>query len=403
MSNEKIIIDKKITVISVTEAKKTIANNTKSLDVAILQLHEAFGLTLSIDVIAAIDIPAFAQSSMDGYAFNFNDITNALNISGEIAAGANTPLQINTGEAARIFTGAPLPEGADTVVMQEKIIIENNKLIIKDDALQQFSNVRAKGAEVKAGTIAMAAGTHLTAAAIGFLAGIGITHVAVYPPPVITIIITGNELQIPGNALQFGQVYEASSVMLTAALQKVGVKSIISIKVKDDKEALKHSLAKALQQSDIVLLTGGVSVGDYDFVVEVARACGIEQRFHKIKQRPGKPLFFGTKEAKQIFGLPGNPSSSLVCFYEYVLPMIEGMMRQQNSVIVLKARLTHNYPKAAGLTHFLKATYSNGNVTPLHAQESFRLHSFAQANCLIVLKEENENYKAGDEVEVHLI
>lgn len=134
-------------------------------------------------MIAITDIPAFAQSSMDGYAFNFNDIKNALKINGEMTAGTNLQLQIAVGEAARIFTGAPLPQGPDTVVMQEKIMIENDKLFIKDDALQQYANVRAKGAEVKAGTLAMATGTHLSAAAIDFLAGIGITHVAVYPPP----------------------------------------------------------------------------------------------------------------------------------------------------------------------------------------------------------------------------
>jgi len=143
-------------------------------------------------VIAITDIPAFTQSSMDGYAFNFNDIKNALKINGEMAADTNSQLQIGVGEAARIFTGALLPQGADTVVMQEKIMIENDKLFIKDDALQQYANVRVKGAEVIAGSLAMAVGTHISAAAIGFLAGIGITHMTIYPLPAITIIITGN-------------------------------------------------------------------------------------------------------------------------------------------------------------------------------------------------------------------
>ena len=166
----------------------------------------------------------------------------------------------------------------------------------------------------------MAVGTHLSAAAIGFLAGIGITHVTIYPPPAITIIITGNQFQTAGNPLQFGQVYEASSIMLIAALQKAGVININILKAADDKQELKRILENALQQSDMVLFTGGVSVGDYDFVLQISKECGIEKQFHKIKQRPGKPLFFGTAKNKMVFGLPGNPSSSLVCFYEYVLP-----------------------------------------------------------------------------------
>ncbi len=390
-------------MISVTEAKDIIVQQVKSLPAKSLLLEEAHGLTLAADVVAQTDIPGYAQSSMDGYAFNFKDAGNPLKIVGEMAAGTGVQRSVGDGEATRIFTGAPLPQGADTVVMQEKIVVENGRLFIKDEALQGGSNVRPKGAEVSAGTVAMAAGTYLSAAALGFLAGIGRTDVSVYPPPTVTIILTGNELQTPGLPLAFGQVYESSSVMLTAALQKAGIKSVSILKAADDRDALSAALGKALQQSDMVLLTGGVSVGDYDFVVSTAMACGIQQHFHKIKQRPGKPLFFGMAGTKVVFGLPGNPSSSLVCFYEYVLPALNTMMQQPPGTLSLQAKLTHGYEKAKGLTHFLKGTYSNGKATPLHAQESYRMHSFAEANCLIVLPEDEETFAAGDQLTVHLL
>jgi molybdopterin molybdotransferase len=168
-------------------------------------------------------------------------------------------------------------------------------------------------------------------------------------------------------------------------------------------QVLQGVLTEALEKTDLVLLTGGVSVGDYDFVVQAAANVGVVRHFHKIKQKPGKPLFFGGKENKVVFGLPGNPSSVLTCFYEYVLPALETMLKKSPAVQEIQARLSHGYKKAPGLTHFLKARYEDGVVTPLHAQESFRLHSFAQANCFIVLEEEQGDCSPGDVVTVHLL
>lgn len=390
-------------MISVTEAKQIIQNSRTPKKSVVLPLSEAFGLVTSKDVIATTDIPNFAQSSMDGYALKYEDRQTPIKIIGEMAAGTSKQLKINNGEATRIFTGAPLPENADTVVMQEKIRLENNTLVIEDENLQFGLNVRPKGAEVKKGEVAMASETYLSAAAIGFLAGIGCAAVSVYEPPKIAIILTGNELQQPGNPLEFGQVYEANSFQLKAVLNQMGIKDIQVFTAEDNPEELQKVLENALNKSDVVLLNGGVSVGDYDFVTQAAKSCGIEGKFHKIKQKPGKPLFFGTKEDKLVFGLPGNPSSSLTCFYEYVLPALESAMGLNAGLQEIKASAPHDYPKPIGLTHFLKAFYSDGKVTPLHAQESFRLHSFAQANCFIVLPEESAGCKAGENVTVHLL
>jgi molybdopterin molybdotransferase len=390
-------------MISVEEAKAIVNTSVNLTNSKRLPVSEAYGLTLGEDVIATTDIPNFAQSSMDGYAVKFEDRHSRMEVTGEMAAGATLQLKINKGEATRIFTGAPLPEGADTVVMQEKVTVKGACLSIEDENLTLGMNVRPKGAEVKQGGVAMASGTYLSAAALGFLAGIGCSSVVVYAPPVVGIILTGNELQKPGQPLQVGQVYEANSIQLSAALQKTGIREIKLYRAGDDVMQLQDVLQDALSACDVVLLNGGVSVGDYDFVVPAAEACGVTQKFHKIKQKPGKPLYFGVKDDKLIFGLPGNPSSSLTCFYEYVLPALEKIMHLPPGIQNSKVSVTHDYVKPAGLTHFLKAFYNGSTVMPLHAQESFRLHSYAQANCLIVLQEESTGCKAGDDVEIHLL
>ena len=390
-------------MITFTEAKEIIFTGVKDSPIKKMPLKDAFGFILADDIFATLDIPNFTQSSMDGYAIKFEDKNIFLTIIGEMAAGATNQLEIKNGQATRIFTGAPLPNGADTVVMQEKVTVKSSILTLQDENLLLGSNVRAKGSEVKKDQLAMEKRTYLSAAALGFLAGIGCTHVSVYGAPKVGIILTGNELQEPGKPLEFGQVYEANSVLLTAALNKLGVKDITIYKSEDDPEILAFQLQTALDTNDVILLNGGVSVGDYDYVVGATKKCGVEQRFHKIKQKPGKPLFFGTKKEKLVFGLPGNPSSGLTCFYEYVLPALEKAMHKESSIIITNAKATHNYKKTLGLTHFLKALHKNGKVTPLHAQESFRLYSFAQTNCFIVLPEESLGFAADDTVEVHIL
>jgi molybdopterin molybdotransferase len=390
-------------MISVEQAKDIIQQTVRPFPPTKLPLKDCFGLTMAADLYASVDIPAFEQSSMDGYALRFSEKDQALEITGEMAAGTTQRFAIEDFEASRIFTGAPLPLGADTVVMQEKVHVENGRLILQDPALQRGSNVRHRGAEVQKGKIAMAAGTRLSAAAIGFLAGIGETSASVYAAPSVSIILTGDELQQPGLPLAFGQVYEANSVMLTVALQHAGVRNIQVLRAADDLRIVEEVLEKALRSSDLVLLTGGVSVGDYDFVVQAAGNCGVAKHFHKIRQKPGKPLYFGSRENKLVFGLPGNPSSVLTCYFQYVLPAVEALLQKPASIKETAATLTHDYPKSAGLTHFLKAKYADGMVTPLHAQESFRLHSFAQADCFIVLEEMHSDYIAGEQVKVQLL
>lgn len=389
------------TMISVQEAKEKIRQHSQPLAAAILPLDAAAGKTLAAEVRSPLDIPAYPQSSMDGYAIFYDGSRDGRPVTGEIPAGRTTAFQLQPGKAVRIFTGAPVPPGADTVVMQEKCRVTDGLLYILDEQLKKGDNVRPAGSEIGRGAIGLEPGTTLSPAAIGFLAGIGITEVPVYPSPAISILITGNELQAPGSPLGYGQVYESNSFSLQAALRQVGITEIAVFHVGDDPSMLGDTLREALEKSDLVLLTGGVSVGDYDFTLEAAERNGVSAIFHKIKQRPGKPLFFGTRDEKLVFGLPGNPSSVLTCFYEYVL---EAISIQQNKDLRLRPRflaLEKGYTKNHGFTHFLKGIEQGETVKALDGQESYKLNSFARANCLIVIPEDVTVSEAGSLVEIH--
>ena len=189
----------------------------------------------------------------------------------------------------------------------------------------------------------------------------------------------------------------------TAKLNKSGILNVSTQWVDDDLDTLINVIEKVLSTADLLLISGGVSVGDYDFVSAALNKAGAEKLFHNVKQKPGKPLYFGKKGKQLIFGLPGNPSSVLSCYYNYVLPSLKLLSKKENSIREIQAKLTNDYKKPAGLTHFLKGTYTAGKVTPLNAQESFRLRSFAQANCLICLAENQTEFNIGDQVTVLLI
>jgi len=408
-------------MITVDEAKELIQSVVKPLDTERLMLGDALGRVLAADVVSPINMPGFCQSAMDGYAFSWAGFQQfgTLEIVGIVAAGAaEAGSRPAPNQAVRIFTGAPVPEGFDTVVMQEKVRVENNQLHVEDKALVQGRNVRQIGSEIAIGTVAMLKGTRLTPAAVGFLASLGFTEVAVLASPKIVLIVTGDELQSPGKSLGYGQVYESNSQLLQSALTWLRFSQVKIVYAKDDLLALTSVLTDALNAADLVLLTGGVSVGDYDFVPKAAADAGVKTVFHKIKQKPGKPLFFGaySKEVvgaspaeTYVFGLPGNPASVLTCFYQYVTIALENLTGNQPLCEVGWAKLEHDYSKTAGLTHFLKAQTAwnhekqNMQVAVLGAQESFRLSSFARANALIEVPAAVTALNRGDMVKIYRI
>lgn len=390
-------------MISVNEAKNIIQKNVESLSPACLSLELATGLILANDIYASINIPAFPQSGMDGYAIAFASIGNPILMAGEQAAGTNLYANLKPGTAVRIFTGAVVPEGADTVVVQEKSKVADRFLEIEDDKLKQGDNVRLPGTEITKGELALSTGSLLTPPAIGFLAGMGIASVEVIPNPRVYIIVTGNELQYPGTIPEFGKVYESNSFALTAALQQLHIHDITIYKSEDNPETLTRVLNEALKKSDMVLMTGGVSVGDYDFTVMVSENCGVQKIFHKIKQKPGKPIFFGKKENIIFFGLPGNPASVLTCFYEYVIPALQKMTGQNLQLEIKQIPVSSSYKKTSGITHFLKGIFDNEKVSLPEGQESYKLNSFAKANCLVMIPESVTEITTGEKVEIHLL
>lgn len=391
-------------MISVEEAKKMIEDNVEAMPSIKVPLEEAAGFVLAEDVFSKIDFPPFNQSNVDGYAIAFKDAYERLTISGESAAGNAEEFSLQPKQAMRIFTGAPVPANADTVVMQEKVVVDNETLVIEDEELQEGLNFRRKGKDIKQGTLALQKGDYLSPGAIGFLTALGLTEVSIYKKPFISIIITGDELQQPGKTLQHGQVYEANSLMLKVALKQLLFNDVEILYVADDLQQLTSILKDALLKADMVLLCGGISVGNYDFVLQAATDCGVQKLFHKVKQRPGKPLYFGKKADRIVFGLPGNPSSVLTCFYEYVVDVLMLMINKKQLIKSVKAALAQDYKKPAGLTGFLKGLLRDDNsVLALEAQESYRLSSYAKANCLIKLEGHHTEYKAGDMVEVHIL
>ena len=390
-------------MISVSEASKMIFDNCTQVRVEWKPLVDAVGYVLASPVYSPINTPPFHQSAMDGYAFSFEswDGRSDLEICGQIQAGNKVDRCLKPLEAVRIFTGAALQEGADTVVMQEHVAKKGNCIQIENTKLIKGANVRPLGSQTKKGELVLNEGQLITAPAISFLAGLGIEKVEAYSNPIISIIITGKELTQPGQVLEEGKIYESNSFGLIAALHSLGI-TPASVDIVDDQEEEIASAIHRQSDSDILILTGGVSVGDYDLVPKMLEECGVKNIFHKVKQKPGKPFYFGKRNQTLVFGLPGNPASVLTCFYEYVVPAI-GHLAKKDFLKKIKMPLAKAYTKKAGLTFFLKGKTNANEVTILNNQESYKMNSFALADCLIELEEGKEQWRKGDMVDVLMI
>lgn len=390
-------------MISVEVAKELILKNVEYLKPINVPLAEALNCFLAKDIISYIDVPLFNQSAMDGYAFKYSDKKLPLTIVDEIAAGDTKHVEIRNGEAVRIFTGSKVPDCCDVVVMQELTERSGNKLIIKDEGLKYKGNIRLKGNQIKKGSIALKKGTKITPAAVGFLATLGVEFVDVFTKPKVGIIATGSELMPIGSELKEGQIYESNTYMLRAALQNIGIDSSIQV-VKDDAEMTKTAITNALDKFDLLIISGGISVGDYDFVKDCLLKNQVTEVFYKIKQKPGKPLFFGIKENKKIFALPGNPAAALNCFYMYVFPAIQLMCGNNFPFLnLLHLPLAERYLKKEGRAVFLKSKIQNNKVELLHGQDSDALQSFALADALTYIPAEKNVVEQNELVEIYLL
>ncbi|WP_459926134.1 molybdopterin molybdotransferase MoeA [Flavobacterium covae] len=386
-------------MLSVEEALKKIQEIEVELFTKEILLKDSNGYVLASDVISPINMPPFEQSAMDGFAIANLDSLE-FQIIGKIKAGDSIQPEIREFQAIKIFTGAAIPRGTVAVIPIEKCKIKNQKLILLE--LPKYNeNIRPIGEQIQSGNLALKRGIQITPPAIGFLSCLGITHVSVYKKPSIGIVITGNELIDPGIELTFGKIYESNGIMLQSALTNY-TEEINVYKVQDDQEFTTNSIQKAMLYHDIILISGGISVGDYDFVYDALQELNVETLFYKVNQKPGKPLYVGLKDSKIVYALPGNPAASLSCYYIYVLPIIKKMQGQVPNTF-MKATLAHDYVVKNSRTQFLKAYYDGEKVTILSHQNSNMLNTFALANILVKIEAGEYKIKSNSIVDIYHI
>ena len=384
-------------MIQVAEALNLIGENSCKMPITKIKVGKSLGYVLAEAIYSPINMPPFRQSAMDGYAFTHGE-RNQFEILKTVQAGDFSDDEIKENQAVRIFTGAFVPDDVNTVVMQEHTIVKDNLLLIEKMPVAH-ANVRAKGEQVKKGELVLDKNTVITPAAIGFLACLGITKIKVFDKPKVAILVTGNELVSAGKKLPKGKIYESNSLMLEAALKAVGIKKTTIFKVKDSLKKTKIVIESCLSNFDVVLISGGISVGDYDYVKEALLKNGVTELFYKINQKPGKPLFFGKKENKLVFALPGNPASSLTCFYVYALPALKKLMGfEAIHLPEIKRKINSDFENTSGKTLFLKAFYDDEKVTVLESQSSAMLNTFSTANGLIIVPHDVTGVKAHQEV-----
>lgn len=390
-------------MITVENAIHTIRKVTKqNLKSEEISLEQSNGYVLFEDVISSINMPPFRQSAMDGYAICLHE-DPIYTVLEEIKAGDNINTPLKKGQAVRIYTGAPVPDSANAVIMQERTLLKDGTLFLTGN-VKENDNIRPLGEQVQNGEIALQKGTQLNAASIGFLATIGVSKVKVYTSPNVCILSTGNELVQPGTPLKHGQIYESNSIMLKTALQSNSVNDVSIHQVKDDYESTKKLLQHCIENNDVVIVSGGISVGDYDFVGKALLELKVEEQFYKVQQKPGKPLFFGTKENTLIFALPGNPAAALTCFYIYANPSIQQFKGlQQFEQTHFSAKSKSSFTKKGNRAQFLKAHYSNGKVEILEGQSSAMLQTFALANALVFMHQDAKSIEVDDVVPVIML
>lgn len=386
-------------MIQVTQALSIITENSCKMPIRKIEVAKSLGFILAEAIYSPIDMPPYRQSAVDGYAFLYSELKQ-FNVVNTSKAGDFLNSMIDKNQAIRIFTGAFVPDCLDTVVMQEhtKRNEENLKIIKMPNA---FANVRSKGEQIKKEELVLEKDTMITPAAIGFLACLGITEINVYKKPKVVIVVTGNELVKAGKKLTKGKIFESNSVMLTAALQGMGVDKIKIFRVKDNLKSTKKTLQNCLSTFDVVLVSGGISVGDYDFVKEALLSNGVEELFYTINQKPGKPLFFGKKDKTLVFALPGNPASALTSFYIYVHPALKIKMGFDTIHLnQINRKITTPFENTTGKSLFLKGFYNDESVTVLESQSSAMLNTFATANGLIYLPYDEVLIEKNQEVSV---
>ncbi|MGY3055443.1 molybdopterin molybdotransferase [Pedobacter sp. UYEF25] len=387
-------------MVKIEEALKIIKSQKVLLKEEIKNLNESVNYALAEDINAPFDLPSFDNSAMDGYALCGSFLE--YKIVGEVAAGDELELNLSEGEAVRIFTGAKLPLNTFAIAMQEKVTLAENKLCLEEfPKRNQF--IRKQGAELPKGKLVFKKGYGITPAGIGLLGSFGLKKIEVFKKPMISIITTGNELVEPGDLKAKAQIYESNSYALEAACNQFGFYCVEKKRIEDNFQEIKKGIETAFQVSDLLILSGGISVGDYDFVKKALEENEVEQQFYQVFQKPGKPIYFGKKGDKFVFALPGNPASTLTCFYVYVLPFLYQLSGSEKTGLpCFSLPIAHNFEHNSDRPSFLKAKIIDGEIEILDGQGSSMISSMAFGNALAFIDIE-KLLKKGDKISCMLI
>ena len=368
-------------------------------------LADAQGRVLAEDVRASHPLPPFANSAMDGFALRGADLPaqdeRKFTLIGDVFAGAVSAPEIGEGQCARVTTGAPIPPGADTVVIKEDVSVEGKQVMVKTGE-KAGANVRAAGEDYAEGDLAFAAGTPLGAAQLAVLAAHGVDRVSVRRPPRVAVIATGNELVAAGQPLGFGQIHESNAVMLAAQARESGAQVVVQRCVRDDPEALRAALLDAVADADLVVTSGGVSAGEADHLPGVLRAIG-EIHFHKVRLKPGMPTLFGEIGASLYFGLPGNPVASAVTYRVFVTFALRAMAGVTTVPKPRRARLDAPLRKRHARAEFARCSLHVDDEgvqwASVHAKQgSGMLRGLAETDALALLPEDARDFARGDVV-----
>jgi molybdopterin molybdotransferase len=361
-------------------------------------LVEASGRVLAASATALVDLPPFPSSAMDGFAVRAADTPGRLPVVARVAAGRPAPRPLESGEAMGIATGGVVPEGADAVVPIERVTAERDWVEIPEPA-GEGANVRPRGGDVSAGSVVVDAATRLGAGQIGALAAAGVSEVDCARRPRVAVLTTGTELRRPGEELAPGEIYESNGPMLAVLLASGGAEVELLQSVEDDEAAHRDAIAGALER-DVLVTSGGVSVGPHDLVRKIESELGVEEVFWGVSVRPGKPLAFGTRGPTLVFGLPGNPVSSLVSSVLFVLPALRALQGERDPAPrYLHGALAGPIRPDSRRDELVRARLApDGSLTPLSGQESHMIVRAAEANALIYVPTGENELPAGTTV-----
>lgn len=370
-----------------------------------LPLLQARGLCAARALFATVPLPGFDNSMMDGYALRAADSTRTeiLPVTHEQPAGADLALVCPPGHAVRIFTGAPLPAGADAVIMQEDVDAQPGGIRCREP-VTPGENIRRAGAELCAGQLMLSAGDTLTPARLGLLASQGLQSVPVHAPPRAAVLSTGDELRPPGQPLRPGEIYNSNGVMLQALLHQAGVPQVETVHCEDELEPTRALLAALLDRTEVILISGGVSVGARDQIKPALRALGIEPALWRVKVKPGKPFLFAHTQRSGrhvwLFGLPGNPVSSYITYQIFVRPALRRLLGfRETALPALPARSGTDLRNDGDRPHYLRGVLADGTFKAQGLQMSHSLFGLSQSEALLRL-EPGQTVAAGENVTV---